>query len=136
VEGPTSSWGLRNRITCLTIQEHDDDELLNKHRLLHITHDWSHDRRSVHVLHQIIFLHLLLHSYTNRNVNLTLRPAAIWLCHFVLRTQCSAVSAASIHAPQRTHHPSTMTAMATKHDLLNHSHSAYCTRWVRKKAIK
>ena len=26
VEGPTSSWGLRNRITLLTLQEHDDDE--------------------------------------------------------------------------------------------------------------
>ena len=25
VEGPTSSWGLRNRITGLTLQEHDDD---------------------------------------------------------------------------------------------------------------
>ena len=27
-EGPTSSWGSRNRITCLTLQEHDDDNLL------------------------------------------------------------------------------------------------------------
>ena len=26
VEGPTSSWGLRNRITLLTLQEHDDDD--------------------------------------------------------------------------------------------------------------
>ena len=26
MEGPTSSWGLRNRITLLTLQEHDDDE--------------------------------------------------------------------------------------------------------------
>ena len=25
MEGPTSSWGLRNRITLLTLQEHDDD---------------------------------------------------------------------------------------------------------------
>ena len=25
MEGPTSSWGSRNRITCLTLQEHDDD---------------------------------------------------------------------------------------------------------------
>ena len=28
VEGPTSSWGLRNRITLLTLQEHDDDDEL------------------------------------------------------------------------------------------------------------
>ena len=26
VEGPSSSWGLRNRITLLTLQEHDDDD--------------------------------------------------------------------------------------------------------------
>ena len=26
MEGPTSSWGSRNRITCLTLQEHDDDD--------------------------------------------------------------------------------------------------------------
>jgi hypothetical protein len=26
VEGPTSSSGLRNRITWLTLQEHDDDD--------------------------------------------------------------------------------------------------------------
>ena len=26
VEGPTSSWGLRNRITLLTLQERDDDD--------------------------------------------------------------------------------------------------------------
>ena len=25
MEGPTSSWGSRNRTTCLTLQEHDDD---------------------------------------------------------------------------------------------------------------
>ena len=25
MEGPTSSWGSRNRITCLTLQEYDDD---------------------------------------------------------------------------------------------------------------
>ena len=28
MEGPTSSWGSRNRITCLTLQEHDDDDEL------------------------------------------------------------------------------------------------------------
>ena len=27
MEGPTSSWGSRNRVTCLTLQEHDDDDL-------------------------------------------------------------------------------------------------------------
>ena len=26
MEGPTSSSGSRNRITCLTLQEHDDDD--------------------------------------------------------------------------------------------------------------
>ena len=26
MEGPTSSGGLRNRLTCLTLQEHDDDD--------------------------------------------------------------------------------------------------------------
>ena len=26
MEGPTSSWGSRNRLTCLTLQEHDDDD--------------------------------------------------------------------------------------------------------------
>ena len=26
VEGPTSSWALRNRITLITLQEHDDDD--------------------------------------------------------------------------------------------------------------
>ena len=26
VEGSTSTWGLRNRITLLTLQEHDDDD--------------------------------------------------------------------------------------------------------------
>ena len=26
MEGQTSSWGSRNRITCLTLQEHDDDD--------------------------------------------------------------------------------------------------------------
>ena len=26
MEGPTSSWGSRNRITCPTIQEHHDDD--------------------------------------------------------------------------------------------------------------
>ena len=26
MEGPTSCWGLRNRITLLTLQEHDDDD--------------------------------------------------------------------------------------------------------------
>jgi len=26
MEGPTSSWGSRNRITCQTLQEHDDDD--------------------------------------------------------------------------------------------------------------
>ena len=26
MEGPTSSWGSRNRITCLTLQEHDHDD--------------------------------------------------------------------------------------------------------------
>ena len=30
VEGPTSSGGLRNRITLLTLQEHDDDEVKYK----------------------------------------------------------------------------------------------------------
>jgi len=25
-EGPTLSWGSRNRLTCLTLQEHDDDD--------------------------------------------------------------------------------------------------------------
>ena len=33
MEGPTSSWGSRNRITCLTLQEHDDDD------------EWFNDRR-------------------------------------------------------------------------------------------
>jgi len=27
MEGPTSSWGSRNRITFLTLQEHDDEYL-------------------------------------------------------------------------------------------------------------
>ena len=31
MEGPTSSWGLRNRITLLTLQEHDDDEVCISH---------------------------------------------------------------------------------------------------------
>ena len=26
MEGPTSSWGSKNRITCRTLQEHDDDD--------------------------------------------------------------------------------------------------------------
>ena len=26
MEGPTSSGGSRNRLTCLTLQEHDDDD--------------------------------------------------------------------------------------------------------------
>jgi len=26
MEGPTSSWGSRNRITCLILQKHDDDD--------------------------------------------------------------------------------------------------------------
>jgi hypothetical protein len=26
MEGPTSPWGLRNRITRLTLREHDDDD--------------------------------------------------------------------------------------------------------------
>ena len=26
MEGPTSSWGSRNRLTCLTLQKHDDDD--------------------------------------------------------------------------------------------------------------
>jgi len=26
MEGPTSSWGSRNRIICLIFQEHDDDD--------------------------------------------------------------------------------------------------------------
>ena len=29
MEGQTSSWGSRNRITCLTLQEHDDDDEIN-----------------------------------------------------------------------------------------------------------
>ena len=29
MEGPTSSGGSRNRITCLTLQEHDDDDKIN-----------------------------------------------------------------------------------------------------------
>ena len=29
MEGPTSSGGLRNRLTCLTLQEHDDDEYMS-----------------------------------------------------------------------------------------------------------
>ena len=30
MEGPTSSGGSRNRLTCLTLQEHDDDEERDK----------------------------------------------------------------------------------------------------------
>ena len=26
MEGPTSSWGSMNRLICLTLQEHDDDD--------------------------------------------------------------------------------------------------------------
>ena len=26
MEGPTSSWGSRNSLICLTLQEHDDDD--------------------------------------------------------------------------------------------------------------
>ena len=39
MEGPTSSGGLRNRLTCLTLQEHDDDE--------HIFTDLSGEIRAV-----------------------------------------------------------------------------------------
>jgi len=30
MEGPTSSWGLRNRLTCLTLQEDDDDDNISE----------------------------------------------------------------------------------------------------------
>jgi len=41
MEGPISSWGSRNWITCLTLQEHDDDEENNRcllYRVLRNTH--------------------------------------------------------------------------------------------------
>ena len=34
MEGPTSSGGSRNRLTCLTLQEHDDDEKISPFQAL------------------------------------------------------------------------------------------------------
>jgi hypothetical protein len=36
MEGPTSSGGSRNRLTCLTLQEHDDDDE-SRNKRLHIS---------------------------------------------------------------------------------------------------
>ena len=35
MEGPTSSGGFRNRLTCLTLQEHDDDDEVSMHLQLY-----------------------------------------------------------------------------------------------------
>ena len=47
MEGPTSSWGSRNRITCLTLQEHDDDDIkcqtnLSIHINMRHIYLWTH----------------------------------------------------------------------------------------------
>ena len=40
MEGPTSSGGSRNRLTCLTLQEHDDDDIM-KPSQNEPARDWS-----------------------------------------------------------------------------------------------
>ena len=35
MEGPTSSGGSRNRLTCLTLQEHDDDDRIHVTEVAH-----------------------------------------------------------------------------------------------------
>jgi len=93
MEGPTSYRGSRNRITCLTLQEHDDDNSrINKAKLYEDTsgnltysrHGYAYSvpfpcyyllnyfgRNFTRVSSRLLFAYINFHHSTNKKLKLT-----------------------------------------------------------------